>query len=215
MGNKNRVVVNILGQDYPLMSEDDRDYMQKVSYLVDDRMQEVSNANKKLGKTMVAVLTALNLADDYVKAIDEKAELEAQVENLLNAIEENSFAEVKDIVEDNGEMVYSNPTEGDDFSENENEEDNQSECIQFDDETHDDKFQFFKQEIDELRGKIEDLSSAVMSRDSELEQSNELIKMLEKKLAENELELKTTKNQLYKSEEELEEFIKEFDEATN
>ena len=83
MSRKNRVVVRILGQDYPLMSEDSRDYMQKVAYVVDDRMREILNSNKKLSNSMVAVLTALNLADDYLKCTHEKEELEIRVEELI------------------------------------------------------------------------------------------------------------------------------------
>lgn len=67
MANKNKVIVKILGQEYTLVSEDDREYMQKIANYVDDRMVEISKGNKKFSTAMTAVLTALNIADDYMK----------------------------------------------------------------------------------------------------------------------------------------------------
>lgn len=61
-----------MGQEYTLVSDDSREYMQRVSNLVDDKMKEITLANKKLSTSMIAVLTALNSTDEYLKMKDER-----------------------------------------------------------------------------------------------------------------------------------------------
>ncbi len=68
MANKNKISVRILGQDHYLISTDDQSYVEKVAKLVDDRMQAIMKSNSTLSYTKVAILTALNLADDLSKA---------------------------------------------------------------------------------------------------------------------------------------------------
>lgn len=74
MSSKNKVIVKIHGQEYKLVSDDTREYIQSVANYVDDRMLEVADGNKRLSTAMVAVLTALNIADDHFKL---KMEFEA------------------------------------------------------------------------------------------------------------------------------------------
>lgn len=69
---KNKVIVRIMGQEYTLVSDDSREYMQRVSNLVDDKMKEITLANKRLSTSMIAVLTALNSTDEYLKMRDER-----------------------------------------------------------------------------------------------------------------------------------------------
>lgn len=69
---KNKVIVRIMGQEYTLVSDDSREYMQRVSNLVDDKMKEITAANKKLSTSMIAVLTALNSMDEFLKMKDER-----------------------------------------------------------------------------------------------------------------------------------------------
>lgn len=68
MSTKNKIAVKILGQDHYLISTDDVDYVHKVAKLVDDRMQTILKSNSSLSHTKIAILTALNLADDLSKA---------------------------------------------------------------------------------------------------------------------------------------------------
>lgn len=79
MAMKNRIAVKILGQDHFLISTDEAGYVEKVAKLVDDRMQVVFKSNSSLSHTKVAVLTALNLADDLTKARRTIEELETHV----------------------------------------------------------------------------------------------------------------------------------------
>ena len=63
MSNKNKVTVKIMDRDYTLISEDSREYMQRVANYVDDKMRETSNGNKKLIKYIEDVMKELNIAD--------------------------------------------------------------------------------------------------------------------------------------------------------
>lgn len=90
MANKNKISVKILGQDHYLISTDDPVYVEKVAKLVDDRMQAILRSNSSLSYTKIAILTALNLADDLSKA-------RQQVEELLpnQAIPSDDIEETK------------------------------------------------------------------------------------------------------------------------
>lgn len=79
MTQKNKVVVKIMERDYTLVSEDSREHMQRVANYVDDKMHETFEGNKKLSTSMIAVLTALNIADELHKVLDEKIELERRI----------------------------------------------------------------------------------------------------------------------------------------
>ncbi len=74
---KNRVEVVIGGVTYPLVSEDNPDYIRKVAALVDDKMNELGSAHNCLTSTRRAVLAAVNIADDFLKR-------SAKVREVLN-----------------------------------------------------------------------------------------------------------------------------------
>lgn len=67
MSNKNKMSVRILGQDHYLITTDNQHYVENVARLVDDRMQAILKSNSSLSYTKIAILTALNLADDLMK----------------------------------------------------------------------------------------------------------------------------------------------------
>jgi cell division protein ZapA len=79
MSDKNKVTVKIMDRDYTLVSEDSREHMQRVANYVDDKMRETYSSNKKLSMSMIGVLTALNVADELHKVINEKDELEKRI----------------------------------------------------------------------------------------------------------------------------------------
>lgn len=79
MNPKNKVTVKILDKDYTMVSDDSREYMQKVANFVDDIMHETYESNKKLGTSMIGVLAALKIADELHKVKEEKEELEKRL----------------------------------------------------------------------------------------------------------------------------------------
>ncbi len=62
------VTVRILGKEYQVACpEDERESLQSSADLLDKKMREIRDAGKIVGLDRIAVLAALNLANDVVK----------------------------------------------------------------------------------------------------------------------------------------------------
>lgn len=88
MENKIKTVVRICGSDYTLMGSESEEYMQKISLYVDKKMRTIAT-NPHLNNVQVAVLSAINMSDDYhkVKELQEEtaADLKKYKEDYFNA----------------------------------------------------------------------------------------------------------------------------------
>lgn len=73
----NRVQVKIYSEEYTMKGHATSDYMKRVAHYVDEKMKLVSQANSRLGVHKVAVLTAINMADELFRVRKELHELEA------------------------------------------------------------------------------------------------------------------------------------------
>ena len=71
MENKNKIEVKIHGKEYVVKGLESDVYMQRVSQYIDNKMNEVAKTDHRLNAAMVAVLVAINVADDYFKSIDQ------------------------------------------------------------------------------------------------------------------------------------------------
>ncbi|NLL17532.1 MAG: cell division protein ZapA [Clostridia bacterium] len=78
---KKRVAVSIFDQEYVVRSLEEEDYIQQLASFLDHKMREIHRMSPSLSAGKVAVLTALNLADELFKVRQE-------YEELLNLIEE-------------------------------------------------------------------------------------------------------------------------------
>ena len=67
---KKALDVEILGQRFTISSEAEEGYMLKVAGYVDNKMQELMRSSKPVAKTNVAMLAALNIADEYHRLKD-------------------------------------------------------------------------------------------------------------------------------------------------
>lgn len=106
MNQRNKVLIKINGQEYPIMGAEPKEYLLKVGSFVDDKMEVIAKANKNLSTSMIAVLTAINIADQYLKIeVDfeetkkeiehprlKVSELEKYVETLRNELNEKDEA---------------------------------------------------------------------------------------------------------------------------
>jgi cell division protein ZapA len=75
------IKVDILGNVYTLKGDLDPELLEKVSALLNERIKEVEASMPSTNKFHLAILTALNIAYDYLQA---KEELE-RVEKLMEA----------------------------------------------------------------------------------------------------------------------------------
>jgi len=67
---KRALDVEILGQKFTISSDAEEGYMLKVAGYVDAKMQELAQSPKPVAKANVAMLTALNIADEYYRLKD-------------------------------------------------------------------------------------------------------------------------------------------------
>jgi len=67
---KKALDVEILGQKFTISSDAEEGYMRKVAGYVDGKMQELIQSAKPAAKANVAMLAALNIADEYHRLKD-------------------------------------------------------------------------------------------------------------------------------------------------
>ncbi|MEN6350746.1 MAG: cell division protein ZapA [Syntrophomonas sp.] len=79
--NINKVTVNILNEEYMVKGTEDPQYIEMLAAYVDRRMKMVQQRNYNLSVSKIAVLTALNLADELNK-------LQEDYDELVKALEE-------------------------------------------------------------------------------------------------------------------------------
>jgi cell division protein ZapA len=88
-----RATVEIFGQRLGLRADGDEARIQEIASFVDLRMREVADRSSSVDTVKIAVLTALNIADELFQEREtdqdsRQMRLEQQAERLVNRIEE-------------------------------------------------------------------------------------------------------------------------------
>ena len=79
----NRVTMNICGEDYTLVAEENAAYMEKIGTMVDEKMRGLMD-EARVSRNDAAVLAAVNLADELCKAQASLENLRRQVKTYLD-----------------------------------------------------------------------------------------------------------------------------------
>ena len=79
MGKERLVEIKVFGHVYTVKTDAQEDHIQKVAQYVNEKMDEVTKNTKSVSSLNVAILTALNIADDL---ITEKAKRLALLEEV-------------------------------------------------------------------------------------------------------------------------------------
>jgi len=74
--------VRIFGEVYKLVSDSEFERIKDIARIVDEKMQAVAKRHPNFSKTRVAVLVALNLADELTR-MDEKANRYQSIEHKI------------------------------------------------------------------------------------------------------------------------------------
>lgn len=74
--------VRISGREYTLTGYETEEYMQKVASYVDKKMNEIRQKCFNLDSSMIAVLTAVNIADENLKLYERIEDLESDLSSL-------------------------------------------------------------------------------------------------------------------------------------
>lgn len=82
MENK-KVEVKINNAEYVLLTNEPEEYVQRVALLVNKRMMQILEENKTLSTAMAAVLTAVNIADDFLKSEETQNSLREELKRYM------------------------------------------------------------------------------------------------------------------------------------
>jgi cell division protein ZapA len=78
--------VNIYGTEYPIKGEVDVDYIRQIAEYVDGKMREVDQTTAAKSSLKVAILAALNIADELFREREEKNSLAKGFEEKINQL---------------------------------------------------------------------------------------------------------------------------------
>ena len=89
------VKVTILGNTYRLQAGDDPGHVERVVDYVKGKLDEISTAVPDYSQTQLAILTAINIADEYLKSSssgsnEEESEVKEKVRSIIEKIPEIS-----------------------------------------------------------------------------------------------------------------------------
>lgn len=79
----NRITVNICGDEYTMLADENAAYMEKVSKLVDEKMTELMD-QAHMARNDAAVLAAVQLADELLKSRETADNLRRQLKTYLD-----------------------------------------------------------------------------------------------------------------------------------
>lgn len=181
---KNRITVKILGQEYTVVSDETREYIEDLASLVDEKMVELADKNKNFSKGMVAVLSALHMCDEYLKIHKEYEKLKTEHGEPIEDLQKTkelliaTMEEAKKYKSDNSNIR-------DDYTNLES------------------SYKDVEQRYLELKEEINNLSQESEAKNNKLIKADKMIEDLRSKLLQSEVKLVQTKK-------ELQEFIEAF-----
>lgn len=77
--SKNRITVDIYGVPYTIVGTESASHIRHVASIVDEKMREISSMNPSLDTSRLAVLTAINAVNDYLKLKDRLEQQEKEI----------------------------------------------------------------------------------------------------------------------------------------
>jgi cell division protein ZapA len=77
--SKNRINVDIYGVQYTIVGTESGSHIRTVASIVDEKMREISSMNPSLDTNRLAVLTAINAVNDYLKLKDRLEQQEKEI----------------------------------------------------------------------------------------------------------------------------------------
>jgi cell division protein ZapA len=84
--SKQTTKVTIFGVEYSITSDRNPDEVRRIAKFVDDKMWEISENNNLISTEKVAILTALNIAEDYLGTLEQRKRETERVERKTSSI---------------------------------------------------------------------------------------------------------------------------------
>jgi cell division protein ZapA len=79
-GKERLVEIKVFGQTYTVKTDAEEEHIQRVARHVNEKMDEVTRNTKSVSSLSVAILTALNIADDLIREREKRLALLQEVE---------------------------------------------------------------------------------------------------------------------------------------
>jgi cell division protein ZapA len=80
MTEKNTEKVEIFGQEYKIKGAGNPQYIHKIAGYVDKKMREIAHSSGIMSQSRIAILAALNIADELNQEREERERLQAELE---------------------------------------------------------------------------------------------------------------------------------------
>lgn len=80
MGEERVIEIKVFGQTFSVKTDAEEEYLQRVAQYVNEKMEEILKKTRSVSTMNVAILTALNIADDLLKEKDQRKALLREVE---------------------------------------------------------------------------------------------------------------------------------------
>jgi cell division protein ZapA len=87
MADTRVITVEIQGQQYPIRTSLDAAYVQRLATLVDARMQQAALSAPSADAVGLAILTALNIADEYLRTREQQDSASGSLAERTAALE--------------------------------------------------------------------------------------------------------------------------------
>ena len=88
---KKTTEISIMGQKFMIKSDSNDDYIRRVAGFVDQKIAEVMQSTKSVASLNVAILAAMNIADEYFKFRNEReerfADAEKKIKNMIELVD--------------------------------------------------------------------------------------------------------------------------------
>ncbi len=98
---RNIVKVNIFGTEYPIKGDSDANYIQDVASYVNNKMIEIEKSLTVKSSLKVAILAALNIADELYKERSEKNNFLESVDEKTHVLNEKLNRLILDLEKEN------------------------------------------------------------------------------------------------------------------
>jgi len=87
--NSSITKVTILGKEYSIKGEADPQYVQEVAKFVDETMQKICAVSQTASPSKVAILAALNIADELYREREEKENILLMAKKRISSLAES------------------------------------------------------------------------------------------------------------------------------
>lgn len=88
---KKQIEIKVMGQKFMVRSDSSEDYINAVATFVDQKIDEIVKGSKSVASLNVAILAAMNIADEFMKYKDQRdkqvSKVEEKIKNVIELID--------------------------------------------------------------------------------------------------------------------------------